>query len=577
VRDAERPRRARARGGRGGGCTILETALRGISLRQLKNIFPRARALCVSEGWPSYSPQSGSWDGAPIEPDNLNLYELVHYYIEPQTKERKCSMVELIADGPQPPDYFVSHWWGESQAHFIACLEQYVTDHGHLGVDEDTYFWVCAYANNQHELGAELDGDVRSSPFVRAIALADGMVTIADGEGAVLTRAWCAYESFEATVRSSSAFTHDIYTAKPFTHEGARFVAAGLVNGLAASDYVKGAGFSRLKANREAHFPPLLVGKAAAFDLREAEASRREDLLAIMHAVGGSVAKVNATVRARFRLGLLPQLLEGGDMARLRAFCSDLGASELRALSLYCAAGKVSAAAMQSVVEALPPALLDVRAYLIGNGSASEFARLVASGQLLHLELWDCGLGVADGRALGAALAKRSAKLRHLQLNDNNLGAEGAHALTRALARNSTLTALELRRNGLGDEGTAALARALALNSTLASLDLRRNEVGDAGASALASALARNTTLTALNLRRNEVGDEGAAALARALARNVTLTSLDARATFPQTAGGDAGASALRAAWGARDGELKLEFDNGGDEQRSCSDRALSS
>jgi hypothetical protein len=320
---------------------------------------------------------------------------------------------------------FLSHFWGESQANFIACLEQYVTDHGHHGADEDTLFWVCAFANNQHQIGEELQGGVESSPFVRAIAMADRMVTIVDPDGVVFTRAWCAYESYEATVRSGSRFSrfsHELYTATQFEHKtfGTRsYVAAGLVDGYAAGDQVEGrtVAVALWKAEREAHFPRRLAEQAAAFDLRTAQASMAEDAAAILAAVGADVHTVNATVRARFQVGLLPALLEGKNMGQLRALCKELRASELRALTLSCAEeGKASAAAVELVAKALPPVLFDLSCAQVGRGSVRTLARRVESGQLRRLEMLGCGLSDADVTALASALGASDARLLWLDL-----------------------------------------------------------------------------------------------------------------------------------------------------------------
>lgn len=129
-----------------GGCTINETALCGITLKQLRAMYAQACEACRAQRWRSYDEASdscGTGGAERIEPDALTLYELVHSWIEPQTETRKCSMVELLADGPQPPRYFVSHWWGEPVKDFIACVAEHAHDHRHVGVDEDTPYWIA--------------------------------------------------------------------------------------------------------------------------------------------------------------------------------------------------------------------------------------------------------------------------------------------------------------------------------------------------------------------------------------------------------------------------------------------------
>jgi hypothetical protein len=131
----------------GGGCEIAETALRGITLKQLRAVYGQACEACRAERWRSYDRASKSWTGAAeIVPDAPTLYELVQYWLKPQTEALECSMFELLADGPQPPRYFVSHWWGEAVKDFIACVDVHVHDHRHIGVDENTPYWVRATA-----------------------------------------------------------------------------------------------------------------------------------------------------------------------------------------------------------------------------------------------------------------------------------------------------------------------------------------------------------------------------------------------------------------------------------------------
>lgn len=53
---------------------------------------------------------------------------------------------------------------------------------------------MCAYALRQWDLGAELSGGVGVSPFVRALLLSDGAVSVLDRRGIYFTRAWCLLE-----------------------------------------------------------------------------------------------------------------------------------------------------------------------------------------------------------------------------------------------------------------------------------------------------------------------------------------------------------------------------------------------
>ncbi len=98
-------------------CRITQPEFRGITLAQLRNVCREIELRCQVEEWtrPSFG-GSGS-KTVHLRPEEVNLYDLNHNFIIPQTKRAECSYVELIASGPQPPEWFVSHWWGEVSFH----------------------------------------------------------------------------------------------------------------------------------------------------------------------------------------------------------------------------------------------------------------------------------------------------------------------------------------------------------------------------------------------------------------------------------------------------------------------------
>ena len=139
-----------------------------------------------------------------------------------------------MADGECPPDFFCSHWWGESIVQFVACVARHCKDRGlqskvgylygnkmgddhsmsttmdphpgYLGGRSPLYWCVlssgaaadravcariCAYANRQFDLASEISGDsLEATSFFRAIKIAKGTVVIVDRNGTVYTRIW---------------------------------------------------------------------------------------------------------------------------------------------------------------------------------------------------------------------------------------------------------------------------------------------------------------------------------------------------------------------------------------------------
>ena len=86
----------------------------------------------------------------PLELQTFNLYHTSHWVIKPATLRYRCSFVELVAKDAETqfPCWFVSHAWQEVVCRFVACLRQHAELRNAVGLA----YWVCAYANNQHNL-----------------------------------------------------------------------------------------------------------------------------------------------------------------------------------------------------------------------------------------------------------------------------------------------------------------------------------------------------------------------------------------------------------------------------------------
>ena len=117
-----------------GGYAIKLTEERAISLVQLEAVWANIERRCKKEKWKGGRPNGTDAEGKPqwmtvaLKPENVNLYDADTYVIRPLTVERRCSLVEVLAAGPQPPDWFVSHSWGESIRKFVACIKRHSVD-----------------------------------------------------------------------------------------------------------------------------------------------------------------------------------------------------------------------------------------------------------------------------------------------------------------------------------------------------------------------------------------------------------------------------------------------------------------
>ncbi|KAJ1633520.1 hypothetical protein T492DRAFT_866629 [Pavlovales sp. CCMP2436] len=291
------------------GFAIAEPSERGITLAQLRHTFECALERCALERWTSTNPRNV---GQPLVLETITLYDLVSNFIVPATGGGRRALVELLASEPQPPVWFVSHWWAEPVHLFIRCLEQHAMDHM-LG--DDSPYWVCAYANRQSqaELALELPVDalLSETPFFKAIKLSDGVVSIVDPESRAFTRAWCAFELWTAL---EGGTRHDIYTTiGGREREGAGGVqAVGLVDGFAEIDlhYAHGkkedAGY--YKSYREKDFPIERAHRVLLVTVADAEASVEADRLRIMASIT-EPSELDAMLRARFGAAVIERVL----------------------------------------------------------------------------------------------------------------------------------------------------------------------------------------------------------------------------------------------------------------------------
>ena len=93
---------------------------------------------------------------------------------------------------------------------------------------------VCAYANNQHQLGKDIGSDPRESSFYQALVLCDGVLVVLDAKATPFTRIWCAFEEATAVTMDDAArpgkghFLLDIATVPSGNPEKAELLTDGL-------------------------------------------------------------------------------------------------------------------------------------------------------------------------------------------------------------------------------------------------------------------------------------------------------------------------------------------------------------
>lgn len=148
------------------------------------------------------------------------------------------------------------------------------------GMTSDTPVWICAFANNQHELTNDITANPAESAFAKAMSIANYRVMlILDVQNKVFTRLWCIYELYLTLILSHEVkndgllalYTYHVHWS--LVDNGAQVAAVGLIpNDGCTKDSI-----SLETAVRQSNFPIDRLLNALHVSIQNAEASRNED------------------------------------------------------------------------------------------------------------------------------------------------------------------------------------------------------------------------------------------------------------------------------------------------------------
>lgn len=185
---------------------------------------------------------------------------------------------------PTKATWYTCHWWGESVLDFITCCDK----HSKVRHLPSAAYWVCAYANRQHELDQEIGlPDLRDTSFYKAMQEADGVVLILDAEAMPFQRMWCSFEIYKAITTEKKLDVAAVTRSNGGACEGSIIIEDSL-----PWEPTRG------KIVRQQAFPHHLLVEGMWRRLERGGCSVEADIERILHFIGQDVAEDHPEVAA---------------------------------------------------------------------------------------------------------------------------------------------------------------------------------------------------------------------------------------------------------------------------------------
>lgn len=228
------------------------------------------------------------------------------------------SYKEYLSSAPCLPAWYCSHWWGEPIVSFVNCCQK----HSSLRRlnDASANYWVCGYANRQHELELEIGRDITESSFYKALNVADGLLLILDQDATPFSRIWCDYELYASITAPDKML--DIVTMAQLpgkSQAGAQMLSKSPLPGESAV----------AKSVREQSFPLSLLLQGLQVCLEKGEATIQKDKDGILFEMGShadlttgagqellqqNLKRANDALHSTFAILAWPQAMQRGTL-----------------------------------------------------------------------------------------------------------------------------------------------------------------------------------------------------------------------------------------------------------------------
>jgi len=184
----------------------------------------------------------------------------------------------------QKSPFGLCHIGGDAIIKLVLCLRE----HARLRQLQDAGYWICAFSNNQYELGHAQVRDPNATPFVQAMSICSGVLLMLGEDAVPFTRAWCCFE--QSIVVSSSDQENRM---KSGNHELLLDLAA--VVGFEAHICTDGPTGEEAdlktsilaKLDRDRRFPVHVLKTGLQIDIEAAQATFEADKVRILNTIAG--------------------------------------------------------------------------------------------------------------------------------------------------------------------------------------------------------------------------------------------------------------------------------------------------
>eukprot|EP00439_Symbiodinium_sp_Y106_P027146 s2015_g3.t1 len=388
---------------------------RGTTVSQLERVCACLEENCSA--WTDHLPAKMSkTSGQPLRIDFLNFYHLSKYLLLPMTQSRKCAFVEMLASQPQPPSWFLSHWWGTP----VVALADCVLKHGATrGLGPDSSYWIWALACRLSAKQSEISENPTEAPFHKPMEVCKfKLLVVLDPQASYFKRTWCLYEM--AMSLDSSGATLDIACTDGSVVE---LITHGLTEEEEARDMASPGQGVRAKLLREGSFPIEAAEAGLAVQSEKSEAVTEEEKALLLHSMEAfsqtesreKLDSVDKRLRARLATALWPRIGRAEKDARAgptkrasKAFAAIRGDVKRKALTLHLYG--LSSEYLRMLAECLPPNLVELKLNLRCSSIKDDDVAILAKAlptQLKELKLdFTCCGGITD-----AGLAKLAEQL----------------------------------------------------------------------------------------------------------------------------------------------------------------------